>query len=134
MHTFRCDFRNYRSGRTSTSRRNYFFLHRKTGTQGIRNSRMSADLEVIVSTQMGKGYYASGFMQMNTAREICRGGDALSDIDLLKNISWVQTIPNAKMNTTNCGKMTSSGLSLLSSTERRKGRCSHPIILFLTVE
>ena len=90
------------------------FSHRKTGTQSIRNSCMSADSKVTVSTQMGEGYYAFGFMQTNTARKICRGGDSdtLSGIDVLKNVSWVQTTPNAKimMNTTNCEKKTSSDL------------------------
>jgi hypothetical protein len=49
---------------------------------------------------------------MNTASKICGGGDALSGIDVLKNVSWVQTTPNAKMNTTNFGEteMISSGL------------------------
>ncbi len=73
---------------------------------------MSADLEVIVSTHIGKGHCAFGFSQMNTARKICGGGDALSGIDVLKKVSWVQTTPNAKMNTTNFGEteMTTSGL------------------------
>ena len=73
---------------------------------------MSADSEVIVSTQMGEGHYAFRFMQMNTARKICRGGDALSGMDVLKKVSWVQSTSNAKMNTTNVGEteVTSSGL------------------------
>ena len=86
--------------------------HRETGAQGNCNSCMSADSAVIVSTHIGKGHYAFGFIQMNTARKICRGGDALSGIDVLKKVSWVQTTPNAKMNPTNFGEteVTSSGL------------------------
>ena len=56
MYTFGRDFRNYISGHTSTSRLNYFVSHRKAGAQGIRSSRMSAEL--IVTTQIGKGYFA----------------------------------------------------------------------------
>ncbi len=135
MHTSGCDFRNYRSGHTTTSRCNYFFSHRKTGAQGIRNPCMSADSEVIVSTQIGKGYYTFGFMQMNTARKICRGGesasDALSGIDVLK-LGWVRTTPNAKMNTTSFERLRWQALvfALLSSTELRKERCSYPTFLF----
>ena len=88
MHTPARDFRNNRSGNTNTSRRN---SHRKTGAQGNRVSRMSADSEVIVSTQMGKGHYAFGLMQINTARKICRGDVALSGIDVLKKVFWVRT-------------------------------------------
>ena len=108
MHTFLCEFHNYRSSHDCTSRRNCFFSHPKTGAQSIRNSCMSTDSEVIAFT---KGHYAFGFMQMNTARKICRGGDALSCIDVLKKVLGfeLRTTPNAKMKTTNCGKMTSSG-------------------------
>ena len=38
-----------------------------------------------------RGHYAFGLMQINTARKICRGGDALSGIDVLKKVFWVRS-------------------------------------------
>ena len=38
-----------------------------------------------------RGHYAFGLMQINTARKICWGGDALSGIDVLKKVFWVRS-------------------------------------------
>ena len=83
-----------------------------------------------------RGHYAFGLMQINTARKICRGGDALSGIDVLKKVFWVRTQKwiQQTLERLRWQALVFALLCTMSSTEFRKERCSYLTFLFLTLE